>query len=314
MNLNTNIIDNSKNYKYTVCTACFNSEKTIREVHKSLENITFKNFEWIVINDYSSDNTKEILEDIVKNSKIDIKFFDLDSNHMVTFCYNLGVREARGEFFILLDHDDTFVPEVFDRFNFYWESIPDLDKDNLAGMMCTCVDQDGVLIGNAFPKSPCIDGFFEMIFDHGVRHEKLFCYKTQIMKQYNFPLVDRYVPESTVLWNISSKYKTLFFNESLRIYTKPIKENNNLSFLDTRDYPRGYRQNFKDLINLHSNKLYLRPRTLISFLFNYVLYSKLAGFGIKSIFIDMKPYLIRLIFILVYLPLSILASLRIKQT
>ena len=139
------------------------------------------------------------------------------------------------------------------------------------------------------------------MFDHGVRGEKFFCYKTEIMKEFNFPLEDKYVPESTVMWNISSKYKTIFINESLRTYVLPQKESNNLSFLNRLDYSEGFRFNYLELLNRHGNKLVSRPYLALAFSFNYLFLSFNTS-NFFRLFSDIKQKYLKFFALVLYLP------------
>ena len=118
------------------------------------------------------------------------------------------------------------------------------------------------------------------------------------MKIYNFPLLDRYVPESVVMWDISASYETLFFNESLRTYTKPVVENGNLSFLDSFEYANGFRFKFLQLLNNHLNKLLLRPYTLINFIYYYTLYSFASKNSVFKMTKDLNGLLLKVLFLI----------------
>jgi glycosyltransferase involved in cell wall biosynthesis len=231
----------------------------------------------------------------MSRSDVDIDFYNLNENKMATYCYNLAVKKSQSEFLLLLDHDDTIVFNALERFLFHWNEVPSSEKIYFAGLMSNCDDENGNLVGSLFPFSPYINGYFEVSFDDQVRGEKFFCYKTDIMKNYNFPLLDRYVPESVVMWNISEKYKTLFFNESLRIYTKPKIENNHLSFLDSFKYAKGFRHKFLELLNRHADKLNTRPRVFIIFIYNYTLYSLSAKTSIIKTINDLNQIIAKVL-------------------
>ena len=274
-----------------------------------MKELTYKNFEWIIVNDASTDNTKNIIEDIINKSDLDISFYNLDENKMATYCYNLAVKNANSDFIILLDHDDLILPNALERFLYYWNQTSDNDKENLAGMIANCNDENGNLVGTLFPGSPYINGFFELFFEDNVRGEKFFCYKTDVMKSFNFPLEDRYVPESTVMWNISANYKTLFFNESLRIYNSPQIGNSNLSFLNTFEHSKGHRFKFLELLNKHYIKIRIRPHLLINFTYNYTLYSYASKIPTNKMIGDLERYLYKVLSLLclpmVYIDLNI---------
>ena len=297
MIVTSNNNDQDKNYKFSICTPCYNSSDSIEAVFTSLNNLENQNFEWIVVNDASSDNTSDLIHEMLNDAKFSITFCDLEQNKMVTFCYHLAILKAKGEFLIFLDHDDQIKPNALDRFLYHWDILPSIQQDNLAGMIAHCEDEHGVIVGTSFPRSPDVNTFFNLMFDEGVRGEKFFCYKTKIIQENNFQLIDRYVPESNVMWRISAKYETLFFNEALRIYNQPQLGGNNLSMMNPFEYPLGFRLSYLDLLNNYSNQLKTRPHLLLSFLFNFLLFSHASGLGLKSCILDLNNLLHRFIII-----------------
>ena len=62
-------------YKFTIFTSCFNSEKFIYRLYNSLKAQSFKNFEWLIVDDFSNDSTKSILESIEKEAPFDVRVF-----------------------------------------------------------------------------------------------------------------------------------------------------------------------------------------------------------------------------------------------
>ena len=158
----TNKLDKGLKYKFTICTPCYNSSNTIKRVYESLENLNFRDFEWIVINDASSDNTSSLILEILNKASFDIDFYNLEQNRMVTYCYNLAVKKSRGEMFLLLDHDDYIIPEALDRFIFHWNELNSKDKLNSAGLISNCMDENEQLVGTPFPVSPMFEGFLNL--------------------------------------------------------------------------------------------------------------------------------------------------------
>ena len=300
MIVTSNNNEQDKNYKFSICTPCYNSSDSIEKVFKSLSNLSYKNFQWIVVNDESSDDSATIISTLMQDASFDIIFFDLEKNMMATYCYHLAIQNASGEFLIFLDHDDEIKANALDRFLFHWQNLSADQQNKLVGMMAHCEDENGNLVGTEFPASPYIYNFFDLMFKDHVRGEKFFCYKTNIMQEYNFQLVDRYVPESYVMWGIASKFNTLFFNECLRIYHQPTDEGSNLSLLNPFDYPRGFQLNYQNLINKFTYKLNTRPYMLLNFLFKYAQYSIAASIDLKSCTLGLENFFHRILIIPIY--------------
>ena len=312
MILKSNTSDNTnKDYQFSIITPCFNSAKTIQDVYESLSALNSTNFEWLVINDASTDNTENYIDQFLSDARFDISYFGLKKNKMATYCYHLGIEQAAGKFLIFLDHDDQIKPLALDRFLKNWDSLSASQQENTAGMIALCEDEKGKIVGTKFPRSPDINSFFSLIFDEGVRGEKFFCYKSTVMKQNNFQLVDRYVPESNVMWKISSQYNTLFFNEALRVYHQPLEQGSNLSNLSSFEYPLGFRLNYLDLLNDFSIHLRTRPYLLLAFLFNFSVYSCASNVSLKLCLIDLRSRLHQLLLYPIYMVAMMLSKFKI---
>lgn len=95
----------------SVIIPAYNAEQTIFKTLNSVFNQTFKDYEIIIINDGSTDNTLKILNDIkAENYGHDIKIIS-QSNGGVSSARNAGMRVAQGDFIALLDSDDVWLPE-----------------------------------------------------------------------------------------------------------------------------------------------------------------------------------------------------------
>jgi len=314
MRITSNNNELDRDYDFSILTACYNSSSSIRDVFNSLKKLQNKNFEWIVVNDASTDNTTEILNQILKEAEFKITLCDLEQNRMVTYCYHLGILHSKGKFLIILDHDDQIKSNALDRFLFHWNSLANNQQESLAGMFACCEDENGSLVGSYFPRSPDINNFFNLMFVEGMRGEKFFCYKTKIMQENNFQLVDRYVPESNVLYKISAKYKTLFFNEKLRVYTQPQLGGNNLSPVDPFKYPVGFRLHYLDLLNNYSSQLNYMPYLLLAFLHNFSLYSCASNHNLRTCLSDLNLLSHRFLLIPIFLISRIIIIIRSKSS
>lgn len=261
----------NKEYEFTVFSPCYNSERFIRRTYESLKNQAFKNFEWLVIDDCSSDRTLNILNELKQESEIKINVVKNNSNKMLAYNCNLAVTLAKGKFFIFLGHDDELVPLALKRFYEVWKNIPSNEKNNLVGMMSNCQDDQGFFVHDELPEPPVITDFFNMYHNFGVKGEKCFCYLTEIIHKQNFSKVDKYVPENVFLMNISDQYSTYFFNENLRIYhTKHESFSNSLHAQDRIRYPIGMRYEKLQDLNRRAKKLKQHPILFVKTIINFI--------------------------------------------
>ena len=301
-------------YKFTVFTSCYNSVKFLDRLYQSLEKQTYKNFEWLIIDDYSTDQTKELISSIKKKASFDINAFFNDSNKMISYCCNSAVKKAKGEFFLFLDHDDEIVPKALETFSNNWDGISEENKVNLAGMMSNCEDQFGNYVTDELPDSLITD-YYDLYYNKGIKGEKFFCYKTDILLKNNFSTVDRYVPENVILLNISDNYQTYFFNENLRIYH--IKQDDHQSLNDKLEgewkmqFPLGMRHAKLEDINRRYRKLVKKPILFFKTLVNFSRFSYHADLSMLNSLKDINKFHLK-IFVALLFPIGILIAWREK--
>lgn len=89
--------------KVSIIVPVFNGEKYINSLIQSILNQTYYNYELLIVNDGSTDNTKKILKKYINNKKI--KVFN-NSNNGVSYSRNYGVNKATGEYILFVDADD----------------------------------------------------------------------------------------------------------------------------------------------------------------------------------------------------------------
>ncbi|MFB3166858.1 glycosyltransferase [Neobacillus sp. 179-C4.2 HS] len=88
----------------SVVTAVFNGDEYLEEAIESILKQTFTDFEYIIVNDGSDDNTKEILDNITDQR---VKVIHLEKNGGAANALNVGINEARGKWIALQDADDV---------------------------------------------------------------------------------------------------------------------------------------------------------------------------------------------------------------
>lgn len=89
--------------KVSILLPTFNSEYHIRQTLLSIVNQDYPNFELIIIDNYSTDNTINIIKSF--ENKLDIKIFQIDTNNLAE-ALNFGIKKSSGEFIARIDSDD----------------------------------------------------------------------------------------------------------------------------------------------------------------------------------------------------------------
>ena len=202
--------------KFTVFTPTFNRKELLEKLYKSLQKQTFKDFEWLIVDDGSTDGTGEKVKEFLEESKLDIKYF-YKENGGKQRAYNFATDKANGELFICLDSDDEYVENGFETILKYWEKYE--KNGEIAGMGYLSMYPDGEIIGSSFPEKEMISTQFDIYNKYGVKGDKGLMFRTEIIKKYKFPIFDdeKFITEAVVYNRICEKYKMVYVNEKIEI-------------------------------------------------------------------------------------------------
>jgi glycosyltransferase involved in cell wall biosynthesis len=204
---------------FTVFTATYNRAHTLHRAFDSLCAQSFRDFEWLVVDDGSTDDTANLIDKWIKTANFPIRYFR-QPNSGKHIAHNLAIREARGQFFTVIDSDDALMPAALERAHNLWHEIPETERYKFCGVGGRCRDQYGQLIGDPFPASPFDSDWRTMVFVHRIRGEKWAVWRTDVVRQYPFPEIagTNWVPEGLVWLQIARTYKHRLGNEVFRIY------------------------------------------------------------------------------------------------
>ena len=122
----------------SIITPTYNAEKFIAETLKSVQNQTYQNWEMILVDDASTDETVKIISDFVeKDSRI--KLFKLEKNSGNGFARNIALEKAVGKYIAYLDADDLWFPNKLEK------QIQFLKENNLhfTFSFYDCIDEEG---------------------------------------------------------------------------------------------------------------------------------------------------------------------------
>ena len=226
----------------TVFTPAYNRAHLLPRLFESLCKQTFKDFEWLIVDDGSVDDTRSVVEQF---SVLGFKFFgnltqplntqhstlktNLNTQHStlktntIRYFYqenggkhraiNRGVKEARGELFLILDSDDTLPERSLEWINHYYQQIK--DDASFGGVCGYMAHHDGTIIGRGCDL-PVIDAnSIEMRYKCGIQGDMLEVFRTSVMREIPFPDIpgEKFVPEALVWNRIACKYRLRVFHE-----------------------------------------------------------------------------------------------------
>lgn len=198
----------------TVLTPTYNRAYTLEKAYKSLIDQSYKNFEWIIIDDGSKDDTKNIVEKWMQEDKIDIQYY-YQNNRGKHIAHNLGVEKAKFNLFTCLDSDDWFYPGTLESIMSYSKEI---QAENICGLIGLDTYENGKVVGDKFPESTETLSWYEIIFDEKIKGDKTIVFKTKVLKDYPFPEnnLDKHMPPSYQLFLMSKRYKFKVVNDQMK--------------------------------------------------------------------------------------------------
>lgn len=205
---------------FTVFTPTYNRAHTISRVYESLKVQTFRDFEWLIVDDGSKDNTKDVIKGFAAEADFPIRYVYKENGGKHT-ARNLAMQYAKGELFLVLDSDDSCVPEALERFAYHWFSIPEERRKEFSGVCALCRTQSGAIVGKKFPADVFESNNLEIVYRYRITGEKWRFHRTDVLKEFPFPEPKRKVSnyQDGIIWmKIARKYKELYINEPLRIY------------------------------------------------------------------------------------------------
>jgi glycosyltransferase involved in cell wall biosynthesis len=132
----------SMNFKVSVIMPVFNSDKYLRESIDSTIHQTFSNFELIIINDGSEDDSEKIIKSFADAR---IRYIKHPENKGLIYTRNEALRLSNGQYIAFLDSDDIAIPQRIERQVAFLESNPDF---GMVGSWVKTIDENGIVINN----------------------------------------------------------------------------------------------------------------------------------------------------------------------
>lgn len=293
--------------KFTVFTPSYNREHTLARVHDSLCRQSYKDFEWIIVDDGSTDHTKELVDSWIEGSLFPIKYH-FQQNQGKHAAINTGLDLASGEFFLIADSDDCFTDTALMIFLETWESIPDSQIDLFTGVTGLCQDRNGKIIGDKFPSDPLDSEPAELYYHYGVKGEKWGFHRTEVLKQYRFPEPDdcKFIPEG-VIWSLIGKhYKTRYINQVVRTYL-----NDSGNQLTKRDpiATSPVRSFYADILNNDIRFFFDAPFVFIKLALQYIRFSAHQSDSLHKQIIRLNSRSTKVLWLIALLPGYVLAAI-----
>lgn len=203
----------------SVFTPAYNRSTYLGRLYQSLLRQSNTDFEWIIVDDGSTDDTQETVAGLIAENKIAIKYCkQINSGKHIAI--NKGLSLASGILFFIVDSDDYLTDDSLAKIWLYWNKLtlhPDLSS--FAGLCGTKIFEDGSVIGGENTYSVLELTMFDYRYRKNIKGDKAEVFITEVLRKFPFPVIsdERFCSE-VLVWNrLSTSYKLLFFNEPIYI-------------------------------------------------------------------------------------------------
>lgn len=203
----------------TVFTPTYNRARLLPRLYNSLTKQSYKNFEWLIVDDGSTDNTECVVNEfIARNDNLfKIRYYKIENGGKHR-AINYGVLKAQGEAFFIVDSDD-WLPEnsLGDIFCYFNQVKDNLDFGGVAGLKQS-IDPN---FNEKTFEGEYLDATSLERKKYGIIGEKAEVFKTSILKEFPFPEYEgeKFISEA-VVWNkiAANGYKLRWFNKCVYKY------------------------------------------------------------------------------------------------
>lgn len=274
----------------TVFTPTYNRAYILPNLYKSLLTQTNKDFEWVIVDDGSNDNTEQLCNSWIENCKNFKITYIKQKNQGKHIAINIGVKNAKGELFFIVDSDDYLSSDAIEQLYCFYKQIKDDDK--FAGISGMRAYTNGKRIGGAFPFETIDCSMIDIRNKYKIKGDMAEAFKTNILRQYPFPQFEgEKFLDVVAVWNeIGSKYLLRYFNKKIcfgEYIADGITKNIHREF---RGSPKGAMFVFMQTIRIKNTSLLQKIKCAIKY-WRYTIFYK----GDKTK--DMKPVLWMYLFI-----------------
>lgn len=261
----------------TIFTPAYNRAHTIGRTYESLCRQTCKDFEWLIVDDGSKDNTRELVEGWIAENKIPIRYI-YQQNQGMHGAHNTAYRNITTELNTCIDSDDYMPDDAVEKIITFWQTH---GSDKYAGMVGLDIDdKHKQIIGKPFPEDlaeTTLSGYYAT----GGSGDKKLVYRTDVINSYpEYPLFDgeRYVGLGYKYQLIDQSYKLLTINtplaiveyqidgSSMNMYRQYWNNPNGFMFMRCNDmkYCRGFKRKFESCIHFISHAIRAKKMNAIS--------------------------------------------------
>lgn len=200
----------------TIITPAYNRANLLPRLYESLVRQKCSDFEWLVIDDGSTDSTEELIGRYREAGIVKIRY-EKQKNAGKHTALNRGIAMIQSELTFIVDSDDYLPDDSVETILAYHEKYK--GTEGLCGYSFLRCHEDGRVNTAYFPKDEQISTYLETRINGNIGGDKAEVFYTELLRKYPFPVFEgeKYMPEDAVWMQMSGPYKMVHINKNIYI-------------------------------------------------------------------------------------------------
>ena len=258
--------------RFTVFTPTFNRKDLLPRLYQSLKKQTFRDFEWVIVDDGSTDGTNELIDQYIGENNGFPIVYKWTENGGKPKAVNSGVTMARGEMFIILDSDDYLTEKALETIDQAEKTLTPDEKKSFAGVCGLKGYENGEAIGKSFENGEYFDCTNLERIKNRILGDKCEAVYTEVMKKYPLPIFEgeKFITESVIFDRMAHDgLKMRYFNTVTMICeyrADGLSEQGKRLFVNN---PKGYGLFLHECAKFGRHNLKQRIRSFASYVNTY---------------------------------------------
>ena len=197
----------------TVITPTYNRGENLKTLFQSLKDQTSKNFEWLIVDDGSVDNTREVVKEFLDHPSFEVRYIHKENGGKHT-ALNLGIQTISSELTFIVDSDDSVFPDGVETIERYYSKYKNVENLGALSFLRWNTRQ-GIMVKT--PKDESVGSYVKERIKENRPGDMAEVFVTNVLKEFPFPEFEgeRFLSEDVVWIPLGMKYKYVFVNKPI---------------------------------------------------------------------------------------------------
>lgn len=267
--------------KITIFTPTYNRAHLLPRLYDSLKNQEYTELEWVIMDDGSKDNTKELVESWINESKIEI-IYNYQMNQGRFAAFNNAMSFFKGDLILFVDSDDYLLPNSILKIVDVWNKIT--DKRSVSGIIAYMQTDGGKVLGSKFPEGVKRERIYTLYDKYKMKGDKFIAFRNDLIQKYKYPVFknERFTGDS-IIFNAMNQDAPMYLLREKITFREYQEDSITKNLLDYHlSSPNGMREHYKDCLKYDKYNKY----NIFKHCVGYISFALLTKINCKDIIIN----------------------------